>query len=239
MSKLIKSSTRSVWLRQLCCERGSFTLESAIVFPVLLVMVLIFILFAVYLYQQTMVYYTASVTAERTAYSWDNSNRNTRSGIVEGDAYDGLYWRVAEDQALQSLFGLSTGTAPDEVTLQLPSTGERESMKLAARKLAGGSSWLGEGKLARFQGSIAYERGLLKREVKVSLKQPISLVPLEKMLGRTEPRAVANASIVDPVEFIRTVDLVRYYTEKFSSVWGGNEKAGAAKTLGKYSGQAN
>ncbi|WP_042164325.1 TadE/TadG family type IV pilus assembly protein [Paenibacillus gorillae] len=237
MNKRIKFSARVRWLQQLRCEQGSFTLESAIVFPVLLMMVLIFVLFAIYLYQQTIVYYTASVTAERTAYSWDNSSRNTRSGIVEGDAYDGLYWRVAEDQALQSLFGLSAGSDSDEVMLELPTAGEREGMGLAARKLAGGSAWLGEGKLAHFQGAIAYERGLLKREVKVSLKQPVSLAPLERMLGRTEPGAIANASIVDPVEFIRTVDLVRYYTEKFKSAWGGTEKDGAAKTLGKYSGK--
>jgi hypothetical protein len=61
----------------------------------------------------------------------------------------------------------------------------------------------------------------------------MSLVPLERTLGLSEPKTVASASIVDPVQFIRDVDLVRYYTAKFNN---GTSKQKAGKALQAYSG---
>ncbi|MUT68068.1 TadE/TadG family type IV pilus assembly protein [Paenibacillus sp. NEAU-GSW1] len=235
MIKRIKSLARSSLIKRLSEEKGGFSLESAIVLPTVLTLILTFILFGIYMYQKVMLYYSASVTAERTAFSWDNSNRESRSGMLANGQYDSLYWRLSENHALVSLFGLSADDS--SALLTLPSAGDRSGLTLPSRKLDGGSQWLSTAGNLNAEGQIAYLPSLLKPQVEVKLKQPVSLAPLEAMLGKKEPKSAASAVIVDPVEFIRTVDLVRYYNYKASQAWSGSQKANAGQTLSQYGGQ--
>ncbi|MFF2481824.1 TadE/TadG family type IV pilus assembly protein [Paenibacillus sp. NPDC058071] len=230
-TKFFRSRLRGI----LWGQRGSFTLESALVMPLLLTMLFLFLLFSLYLYQKVIIYYSASSAAERTAFSWDNSHRDWRNGMLEQPLYDGLYWRMTEDRLLESLFGL--GGQASAVTLDLPgqaTAGENVGEGLAERKLTASSSWIGAVSASSLTGSIQYEPGAVKRTIELKLKQPVSIAPLERMLGLTEPKTAAAAGIVDPVEFIRSVDLARYYNNRFASGWGGKEKMKAEKTLGKY-----
>ncbi|MNC53551.1 hypothetical protein D3C75_1029720 [compost metagenome] len=64
-------------------------------------------------------------------------------------------------------------------------------------------------------GEIRYDHNLLTRKVEVSLKRLIHLAPLEAVIGDSTQAGGATSYIVDPVEFIRTVDLARYYGAKF------------------------
>ncbi|MNI05709.1 hypothetical protein D3C73_586700 [compost metagenome] len=65
------------------------------------------------------------------------------------------------------------------------------------------------------------------------------MVPLERVLGDVTQRTSAEAYVVDPVEWIRTVDLVRYYGAKFKGRGAGavnmdQQEAGEAlKKFGK------
>ncbi|GLX67678.1 pilus assembly protein [Paenibacillus glycanilyticus] len=204
-------------------------MESALVFPVVFLLILMFLLFSMYIYQKVVLYYTASIVVERASFSWDNSHRNARSGMLGDGQYDSLYWRVSGDYMLGSLFGLAADQT--DVSIDLPGEPNNESSGLATVKLQQASSWLsGEAGLP-FQGKIAYANSVLKREVAVQLKQPVSLVPLEKTLGLSEPKTAAAASIVDPVQFIRDVDMVRYYTAKFNNR---TSKQQAGKALAAY-----
>jgi Flp pilus assembly protein TadG len=231
--KRIKSSAnrkRSLlqWLRH---TEGSFTLESALVFPIIFLLILLFLLFSMYIYQKAVLYYSASETAERAAFSWDNSHRNARNGMLTTGQYDGLYWRVSGDYMLGSLFGITADQT--DISLELPGLENAGKHELAEIKLHQASAWLtGENGLP-YQGNIAYANSLLKREVAVKLKQPVSLAPLELMLGLSEPKTASAATIVDPVQFIRDVDMVRYYTAKFNN---GTSKQQAGKALKAYSG---
>ncbi|WP_336774643.1 TadE/TadG family type IV pilus assembly protein [Paenibacillus sp. MMO-58] len=229
-TKFSPTNLRRSLTQWLCQTEGSFTLESALVFPVIFLLILMFLLFSMYIYQKAVLYYSASETAERASFSWDNSHRNARNGMLTTGQYDGLYWRVSGDHMLGSLFGITADQT--DVTLELQGSRDIDKLELAGTKLHQASAWLtGDAELP-FQGNIAYSNSLLKREVSVKLMQPVSLAPLELTLGLSEPKTVASASIVDPVQFIRDVDTVRYYTAKFSS---GTSKQQAGKALKAYS----
>ncbi|MCM3628820.1 pilus assembly protein [Paenibacillus glycanilyticus] len=236
MMKPIKSSPtngrKCAWLQWLRHSEGSFTLESTLVFPIIFLLILMFLLLSMYIYQKVVLYYSATETAERASFSWDNSHRNARNGMLTTGQYDGLYWRVSGDYMLGSLFGMTSDQT--DVTLELPGPlSEEEKLELAGTKLRRASNWLTGDAGLPFQGNIAYANSLMKREVAVKLKQPVSLAPLELTLGLSEPKTAASASIVDPVQFIRDVDMLRYYTAKFNN---GTSKQQAAKALTAYSG---
>lgn len=219
------------WLKK---EQGSFTLESTIVFPMLLGLILLFILFGMYMYQKVVLYYAASASAERAAFGWDNSFREARSGMLTESKYDGLYWRIGEDEMLGRLFGLGGEKRAAAVAIPLAGAGEAEAA-LPLRKLEQAVRWIGQAGLA-YEGQISYSGGALKREIEVKLKSPLSNRSVEKSWLRREPMSVSTAAVVDPVEFIRSVDLVRYYTTKFANRTGGagQARSQAGQALAPY-----
>lgn len=216
-------------------ENGSFTLESTMVFPILLSLILLFILFGMYMYQKVVLYYAAASTAERAAFGWDNSFRDVRSGMLSEPKFDSLYWRLSDDEMLTSLFGIGGETADAVVNLPLEEQeGEDSKSDLPYRKMEKSLNWLVQAGAA-YQGRISYTHGLLQRKLEVKLKQPLSLPLVEENWLKREPKTVATASIVDPVEFIRSVDLVRYFTTKLKSDGSGGggqySKSQAGKVL--------
>lgn len=188
-------------------ERGSFTLESSLVFPVIFIAILILLFFCLYLYQNALLAHTAAIAADRTSYVWDNSHKDTRTGAVEMGKHDSLYWRLTSDGLLRGIFNLGSGEVTASVTLPASSSdGAQPAQKLSrvASQLPGG-----------FSGEIRYNHKLIVRKVEVSLKRLITMAPLEGFIGDTTQAGSATSYIVDPVEFIRTVDLGRYYGAKF------------------------
>ncbi|MNJ71644.1 hypothetical protein D3C77_682120 [compost metagenome] len=84
-------------------------------------------------------------------------------------------------------------------------------------------------------GVMEYDNKLLLRKVSVSLEQLISMVPLERVIGDLTQSTQANAYVVDPVEWIRTVDLVRYYGVKFKGSDGDKmDQTEAGEALKKF-----
>jgi hypothetical protein len=226
MIKRTPSSINAGLLKLARGERGSFSLESALVMPLMLLLVLSILLFGMYMYQKVMLYYSAGITAERAAFSWDNGNKEPKSGIAPAGSYDGLYWRVGEDNMLESVFGLASGGSAEESITVPPVSGGEAPDALAALKLNRASQWLADVRPA-FEGQAVYERGVVQRLVQVKLLQPITLSALELLLGKSEPKAVAAAAVVEPAEFIRSVDLARYYGSKLSKGLFSQKDAGA------------
>lgn len=237
MKSLIKRMKR-VWPKG---DEGSFTVESSIVFPAIFFVLLAVIMLSMYTYQKVVIYHSALLSAERTAFRWDNSKREPLSGIGLTGQYDGLYWRMSGNGALQSVFGW--GTASDqqgETIVQIGEGGglaenssdhdDSSSDEASFREAAETS--LSAAKMNRitqripgqFEGQMSYDNGLLEKTIEVKLLQPLSIAPLEAMLGASGPKAVGSAVIVDPVEGIRNVDLVRYYTAKFGQTPDGKVK---------------
>ncbi|MGF7049859.1 hypothetical protein J2T13_004382 [Paenibacillus sp. DS2015] len=209
-------------------EEGSFTVEASLVMPIVLMVTLILMFFCLYIYQQSILQQVASAAVERSAYSWDNSHKNASNGSFAKGNYDSLYWRLSDDQMLGAIFGWAG--IGNTATLDLPgndSNGSLTSMKLSKiSPMITGS----------MQGGISYQNTLLLRKVSTQLNQIIHLSPLDKLLaGGSSVEVSANAIVVDPVEFIRTVDLMRYYGAKFKGVGGqSTSKSNAAQVLTKY-----
>src|SRR5699024_10636562 len=93
-------SIRKHWKRFRKNEKGMFTLEASLIFPIIFVVTISLILFSLVFYQKVVVYQKANMIAERTAYTWDNSQKDFNTGSFAENQYssmdagDGLYWRT-------------------------------------------------------------------------------------------------------------------------------------------------
>ncbi|QHW33216.1 pilus assembly protein [Paenibacillus rhizovicinus] len=248
------------WLAELAKrEDGNFTLEASMVFPVLFLILIALLMFSMYAYQNVVLYHTASLTSERTAFRWDNSSRDPLSGIAPTGEYDGLYWRLADNGALKTLFGFGSeqgggegieiavgasmsvdrGSAAGNSGDGAGDAGEGDSGGDGGRDIGGDGTSLPVRKMkaeaARvggpFEGTMHYS-GTLEKRIGLKLRQPISIHPLEMLLGHSSPVTAGSASIVDPVELIRNVELVRYYTGKFKGGMDNDKRNQAQKILG-------
>lgn len=213
-------------LRQDC--QGSFTLEASLVMPVIFTSLFLLLFFCLYFYQQSMLSHVAVVAAERSAYVWDNSHREVRDGSFEVDERDSLYWRLTEDEMLGAIFGF--GGKGDTARLRLPVDGSSKDT-LAITKLLRVGTELPSG----FEGSVEYRNQLLLRKVSVSLNRFVPFPALERVIGSLNQSGHSESYIVDPVEWIRTVELARYYGSRFKkSGEEGMDRGEAGKALQAY-----
>ncbi|MFC4102296.1 pilus assembly protein [Paenibacillus xanthanilyticus] len=192
-------------------------MEASFVFPALFTVLVALLMFGLYVYQQVAVYYVASMSAERAAFVWDNSHRDAQSGISPVGAYDGLYWRVGDDGALKSVFKMA-GASGSSVEVPIGNFGGdgREQVtgeSLPARKLVRITA-----RVPAFrEGRIAYTNRLLTKEVQMGISPPMDIPLLDQLGHRVSLQSASRASIVDPVELIRNVDLARYYAAKWNN----------------------
>jgi len=196
-------------------EDGSFTVEASMLFPFIFMIIIGLLFFCLYTYQKVVLVYIGSVSVERTAYNWDNSSKEAATGAFQYGQFDGLYWRLTDDQTLDVLFGL-TGQAQG-TSYELHRSGSEVS-SLPTRKMAGASVAVP----AAIRGTMQYQNQGWRRSVTVDVLNPLRFKPLEWMMGRqVSLQTQVSSSVVDPVEFIRTVELVRYYGAKFKNVGSG------------------
>ncbi|WP_025026473.1 TadE/TadG family type IV pilus assembly protein [Caldalkalibacillus mannanilyticus] len=209
-------------------ERGSFTIEAAIIFPVIFFVTIMFIIFSLYIYQKVQLYYIANQMAERAAYVWSNSHKDPITGEIQGasgaitpdntkeflnrNQRDGLYWRVGE--LLGIVYGAVTRTESPAQT----------AMNFSKGSAVGASSSKSGEKLTRIidsgmlpagvSGNITYKNYVVYRSIEVELSNPLKLPPfLEKIVGNSV-KAQATSTITEPVEFIRNVEFVRMYSKR-------------------------
>jgi hypothetical protein len=183
-----------VWWRKLAVrESGSFTIEASLVMPVILLCTLSFLMTALLVYQQSSLYSQAALTADRLAYVWDNSHKDPVSGAFAVEARDGLYWRLMQDHA----FGVAAFLSDEpSVSVSLPRENPQQGEGLAERKLYRAAGMLPSVR----QALLTYSNKLLIRSIGVDLS--------EHYHSRTIAES-AKSTVVDPVEFIRSIDFVR------------------------------
>ncbi|MFC5470344.1 hypothetical protein ACFPPD_16680 [Cohnella suwonensis] len=210
-------------------EAGSVTLEASAVLPWVFLMTALSVLFALYVFHRSTLYYGMSITAERTAYAWSNSAKETKTGAFEEGRYDGLYWRLTDDALVKGLFGLASGDESVEVAIGQDSGENAISVSGAEEKLRKRAS---DSRRWMDGGEIGYRNIALKREIRVERPAEEMPGPLRWLRGDREREMNVTALIVEPAEFLRTFELIRYYASKMkSSPEGANtykEKAGDA-----------
>jgi hypothetical protein len=183
---------------------------------------MLLLFFCLYTYQRTMLLQVASVTAERAAFNWDNSHKGAEGAFAIGD-YDSLYWRIGEDGLLTSLFGAEANDGG--VQLTLPAAGGSGALPVVKLQQSAGKV------PANMTGELAYTYSLTSRKVSTELKRVLHLPVLDDILeDNAEPVVWAQSVVADPVEFIRTVDLMRYYGAKFK---GKGQVSGSGTSMEK------
>ncbi|MGG1314488.1 pilus assembly protein [Cohnella laeviribosi] len=217
-------------IRRLRDNSGSFALESSMVMPIVLMMTFLLLFFAIYIAQGAIMYYNVSIAGERAAYNWPNSAKDVRTGAYPAGQYDGLYWRLTDDHVLSGLFGLALESPGAAVAI--PAAGGAEAGDLADRKLLAAAGTI----VTASAGEMRYRHSLVWREIGTEAASSDVPEPLRRFNGTTILSAKASAIVVEPAEFLRNIDLLRYYAAKMRSADGGaaayREQAAAVLTGG-------
>lgn len=199
-----RGAARAIWRDR----SGAMTLEASMVLPWIMMLTFVAMLFALFVSQSSVLYYNASVAAERSAFGWSNSAKETRTGAYPDGRYDGLYWRLKDDALLQGFLGLAAGDGAVEVPLGSGGAGAQGAS--ASAKLAR----IGETVSGSVTGEASYRNIGIKRTVTVRAESSWLPGALADFGVREHAAADVSALVVEPTEFIRTFDLVRYYAEK-------------------------
>lgn len=197
------------WWKRLISEEGTYTVEASIIFPVVFYCSLAMLFFAMLMFQHVMSSHAATLAAERGAAFWDNSFKDATTGSYPVGKRDGLYWRLFDDFMLDRLLGVVTGSVTNEISLPVSS----DSSSLPEKKL------MRAGRLLPpiFQGEMKFDNIAIERKVKVSLDRPLYQKAFEQLAGRrVSGEGEAAAAVVEPVEFIRSVEFGRYMYTKLT-----------------------
>ncbi len=159
-------------------QRGSFTVESSLVFPIVFIVTLLVIFASLFFYQKATLYYTAATLADRTAYQWNHSFHN-----------DGLYWRMLSDRRAAS---------PITNNDSLPTSGSLKKLQTAASSVTKG-----------IRGSINYSNDLFDRRITVELENWFYAPIFTKSFLSNRILIEASSGVIDPVEYIRTIELIQ------------------------------
>jgi hypothetical protein len=193
---------------------GSITLEASLVFPWVLLLTFLLILFAVTIMEKAALYYSASAAGERAAFAWSHSSAAVRTGAYPAGHYDGLYWRLKDDALLAGLFGWTSGGSNSTVSIDSKEQGEGNGNgeSLAEKKLRQASEAMPD-----LIGTMGYRNRLWMREVTVVAEGGAIPAPVLRFRGSSEGRhSVAVRSVVtEPAEWIRTFETVRYFQAKW------------------------
>ncbi len=192
ISKLLKSVS------------GSYTLEAATIIPFILLLLISLVFLAMYLYQQLFLLDTVIYSAKQRAATWDNSHKKMEDGFQTVLADDGLYWQLLND----NLVG-----ANSTLVSQKLSYGERFIRSTLAQ---------GAFRSQANEIKLEYTNQLLKRTVKVKVTEnPLLPVALFNNFLNSQLVVEAEAEVVEPVEFIRNIDLAERYGRELASGLGG------------------
>ncbi|BBI32070.1 hypothetical protein [Cohnella abietis] len=190
---------------------GSITLEASMVFPWVFMMTFLLLLFSLFISQGAFLYYSSSIMAERTAFSWSNSAKETSTGAYPSGQYDGLYWRFTDDSLVQGLFGLVSDNKDSSVVIG-PGITEGRGSKAEDKLRKVAFEMVTSRKVGK--GQISYFNVGVKRNINVDLTSGWLVKPLGWLRGQDTASASVSALVVEPTEFLRSFDLVRYYAAK-------------------------
>lgn len=192
-------------------ETGSFTLESTYVFPFVLICTFAVVFFSLIVYERSELYHSAAETAERAAYVWPDSHKDAVTGAFAAGESDGLYWRMTGD-SLADLLPFGSDGDPAEVAV--PSSAGADTDSLPERKLARSAEAVPSG----IAGSLTYSNRLFEREVSATFGKTVGVPSfLRGLVGDGSTAAQGRSFVVEPAEFIRTVDVTRTFLAQLKS----------------------
>lgn len=175
-------------------EKGSFTLEASLLFPILIILVLLFIFFSLVMYEKVTLQYKANQVASQLAHSWSSSTQDLKTGAMGESDYvtnnsDGLYWRLTGNNFLAKV-GVDIG-----------------DNGLVGSKISRAGS---------YAENVTYENGLFGQKIIVTLEKQLSLPQfVTSLFGIDKLETTVSYPVIEQVEMIRNTDLMLYGIEKF------------------------
>lgn len=224
-------------------ERGNLSLESALVFPLIMSVIVIMTIAAIYVFQVVFLQYVTLSTAERAAFIWDDADRQIVTGQVRSEEQYGLY----ENEMMLHLISkiIPMGTTQRATTLDITSDTMSDTdasnstllTSLVADKLALAQRHIEHMNL-HVNGQVTYSTSALLPRIEINMKQQLSPLTWQRQQVFASPAYTTYRSLVNPISFIRSVDLVLYYTEglkKMSSTEQSEWKQKGGKAIQTFS----
>ncbi|WP_128894079.1 hypothetical protein [Longirhabdus pacifica] len=195
-------------------QQGSFTLESTLAFPVIIMFVVLLLGLTTASYDHVKLIFYSQTSVERAAYIWDNEQRDIETGAygMKPKTMGAFYWRWTDDKAYNIFLGFNNPS----VTVDIPA-GESNSDDRATMKLTKAIQDLPADEA--YSGSLSYSNYILERRVDGKLEQEVNspFINQVSILGETEVvlGEEAKSWIIEPTEFIRTVDFIVTYAKAY------------------------
>jgi hypothetical protein len=197
-------------------REGSITLESALIMPLIFLLTVSFLFAALYVYEHAKLQHAVSGAVLRAASAWSCcGGQGTTVQTEQGG--QGLYWRWWEGTSWNWLTGTGLATDGREVEVPkngfVPQTSVERKLLLAAREAPPEAS-----------GSFRFNSGLVLSTVEGSLAELFRLPTWLRQPERVAS-AAARSSVVEPVEWMRNISLVRHYAGELRSRFLDRESA--------------
>lgn len=192
-------------------QSGSFTLEAALAFPVMLLAVIALLSFSFMLFNRSDLYATTAAAADRTAFAWDNSAKDLITGAYPTGQTDGLYWRTGSDSFSDALSFLVRN---DASRIDLPVRNAGQAGTLPLTKLTKSAEPLPR----RIVGNISYSNKLYSRQVQISVNRQPALPAFTTKWLVPSSAVLLRSAVTEPVELIRTVDFIRTFAAKLEDL---------------------
>lgn len=201
MVRKIRAALKSCMVNSL----GSVTLEASIILPVILLMLFSMVFFSMYVYHKLVLLDTAVYTVAQRAETWDNTGKNLEDGYQKIISNDGLYWRLFSD-----LSGFAKEDASKVSTGGPKLVGNKSSTALS---MVEDMLKFEVFKSNQLKIAVQYKNLVLRRIIAVNISEHI-MIPVNWISNLLSPNLAyrAEADIVEPAEFIRTMVLVEKYS---------------------------
>jgi|SRR5690625_3391669 len=184
-------------------EKGMFTLEASLIFPIIFILTISLVLFSLVIYQKVVIYQKAHLIAERASFTWDNSKKEFDTGYFDEHQYstmdggDGLYWRTN-----------SIGQQFIEKILPGGLGGPLEEKRQRAR--THGSAMYSSGDVEiKFPDAVGFDK-----RIEVTASSDLKLPDFVNLISDDNFSTIVTASVKDPMELVRTTDFVVHYAKE-------------------------
>lgn len=196
-ARQIKTMIKTQVFKRIKSAKGSATLESTFVVPIIIILLFSMISLAMYFYNKLVSLDSATYTAQQSAMNWSNSVKDLETGYLNENYSDGLYWRITNDFENSPLV-----------------------IKKSTKALLFLEKVLGKqfSEISSQSNHVGYHNNVISRTVSVDMdKSMIFKDPFVSQLANNHLNNSANSEVVEPVEYIRNIELGASYLDDFIS----------------------
>ncbi|HIW35273.1 MAG TPA: hypothetical protein IAA29_21100 [Candidatus Paenibacillus intestinavium] len=201
------------------------SLESALVFPIIMSVIVVMMVAAIYVFQVVFLQYVSLSTTERAAFIWDDADRQIVTGQVRSDKQYGLYENEMMLHLVSKIIPLQNTQRTTSVAITSNIQSETTSdngnsipiTALIPDKLTLAQQHIGQMNL-NVNGQLTYSTSALLPRIEINIKQQLSPLIWQKQQVFASPAYTTHRSLVNPISFIRSVDLVLYYMDRLKKM---------------------